>query len=49
MTQLLTEEEIQERARHLQNWTVEASTLQCTRKFKDFIQAIEFVNKLTDE
>jgi 4a-hydroxytetrahydrobiopterin dehydratase len=32
----------------LPNWTVEASTLQSTRTFKDFIQAIEFVNKLVE-
>ncbi|NMF65003.1 4a-hydroxytetrahydrobiopterin dehydratase [Brasilonema octagenarum] len=48
MTQLLTEEEIQQKASHLPNWTVEALTLKCTRKFKDFIQAIEFVNKLVE-
>ena len=48
MTQLLTDQEIQERASHLLNWTVEASTLKCTRKFKDFIQAIKFVNKLVE-
>jgi 4a-hydroxytetrahydrobiopterin dehydratase len=48
MAQLLTLEEIQERARVLSGWTVEGSQLQCTRKFKDFIQAIEFVNKLVE-
>ncbi|NMG19565.1 4a-hydroxytetrahydrobiopterin dehydratase [Brasilonema bromeliae] len=48
MTQLLTEEEIQEKVSHLPNWTLQASTLQCTRQFKDFIEAIEFVNKLVE-
>ncbi|KAB8333955.1 4a-hydroxytetrahydrobiopterin dehydratase [Scytonema tolypothrichoides VB-61278] len=48
MTQLLTEQEIQEKASDLPSWTLQASTLQCTRKFKDFIQAIEFVNKLVE-
>jgi 4a-hydroxytetrahydrobiopterin dehydratase len=48
MAQLLTEAEIQERASVLNGWTVEGSKLQCTRKFKDFIQAIEFVNQLVE-
>ncbi|MEH1888629.1 MAG: 4a-hydroxytetrahydrobiopterin dehydratase [Nostoc sp.] len=46
MPQLLTEAEIQENAKVLSGWTVENSKLQTTRRFKDFIQAIEFVNKL---
>jgi 4a-hydroxytetrahydrobiopterin dehydratase len=48
MAQLLTEAKIQERASHLADWTVEGSTLQYNRKFKDFVQAIEFVNKLVE-
>ncbi|ARV57650.1 4a-hydroxytetrahydrobiopterin dehydratase [Nostocales cyanobacterium HT-58-2] len=48
MSQLLTEAEIQQRANSLPNWTVEESTLQSTRKFKNFVQAIEFVNKLVE-
>ncbi|MFH7027639.1 MAG: 4a-hydroxytetrahydrobiopterin dehydratase [Heteroscytonema crispum UTEX LB 1556] len=48
MAQLLTQEEIEERASVLSGWTVDGSQLQCTRKFKDFIQAIEFVNKLVE-
>lgn len=46
MAQLLTEAEIQENVKVLSGWTVEDSKLQTTRRFKDFIQAIEFVNKL---
>ena len=46
MAQLLTEAEIQENAKVLSGWTVEDSKLQTTRRFKNFIQAIEFVNKL---
>ena len=46
MAQLLTEAEIQENAKVLSGWTVENSKLQTTRRFKNFIQAIEFVNKL---
>ena len=48
MAQLLTEAEIQENAKVLSGWTVEDSKLQTTRRFKDFIQAIEFVNKLVE-
>jgi 4a-hydroxytetrahydrobiopterin dehydratase len=48
MAQLLTEGEIQSRVQNLSGWTVEKSKLQTTRKFKDFIQAIEFVNKLVE-
>lgn len=32
----------------INGWTVEGSKLQSTRKFKDFIQAIEFVNQLVE-
>ena len=48
MAQLLTEAEIQESAKVLSGWTVEVSKLQITRTFKDFIQAIEFVNRLVE-
>jgi len=46
MAQLLSKAEIQERANGLSGWTVEGKKLQTMRKFKDFIAAIEFVNKL---
>ncbi|MHC5727936.1 MAG: 4a-hydroxytetrahydrobiopterin dehydratase [Nostoc sp.] len=48
MAQLLTKAEIQEQAKIVSGWTIEDSKLQITRKFKDFIQAIEFVNKLVE-
>ncbi|MBW4563792.1 MAG: 4a-hydroxytetrahydrobiopterin dehydratase [Mojavia pulchra JT2-VF2] len=48
MAQLLTETEIKERASFLSGWTVEGSKLQTTRTFKDFIQAIKFVNQLVE-
>ncbi|GAB1540159.1 4a-hydroxytetrahydrobiopterin dehydratase [Scytonema sp. NUACC21] len=48
MAQLLSETEIQELSQRLPDWTVAGSQLQCTRKFQDFIQAIEFVNKLVE-
>jgi 4a-hydroxytetrahydrobiopterin dehydratase len=48
MTQLLTEAEIQKQAKVLSDWTVKDSKLQITRTFKNFIEAIEFVNKLVE-
>lgn len=46
MAPLLNESEIQERVQVLDGWSVESKTLRATRKFKDFIQAVDFVNKL---
>ncbi|MEH2081914.1 MAG: 4a-hydroxytetrahydrobiopterin dehydratase [Nostoc sp.] len=46
MAQLLTEAEIIEQAKSLSDWTVDDSKLEITRTFKDFVEAIEFVNKL---
>ncbi len=48
MAQLLNEGEIQQKASVLSGWTVDGSNLKTTRTFKDFIQAIEFVNKLVE-
>ncbi|MFN6530165.1 4a-hydroxytetrahydrobiopterin dehydratase [Nostoc sp. ChiSLP03a] len=48
MAQLLTKAEIQEQAKVLSDWTIQDSKLQITRTFKDFIEAIEFVNKLVE-
>ncbi|MFB2769245.1 4a-hydroxytetrahydrobiopterin dehydratase [Pelatocladus sp. BLCC-F211] len=48
MAQLLTEAEAQDLASNLSGWTVERSKLQCQRQFKDFLQAMEFVNKLVE-
>ncbi|MBH8555273.1 4a-hydroxytetrahydrobiopterin dehydratase [Nostocaceae cyanobacterium CENA357] len=48
MAQLLSDAEIQTQASGLSGWTVDESKLQTTRKFKDFIAAIEFVNKLVE-
>lgn len=46
MADLLNDTEIQERASQLSGWMVEGKQLRCTRKFKNFIEAIAFVNKL---
>ncbi|TBR57983.1 4a-hydroxytetrahydrobiopterin dehydratase [Mastigocladus laminosus UU774] len=48
MAQLLTEAEVQDLASNLSGWTVEGAKLQTQRQFKDFLQAIEFVNKLVE-
>lgn len=48
MTQLLTAAEIQTQANALSGWVVQDASLQITRKFRDFIQAIAFVNQLVE-
>jgi 4a-hydroxytetrahydrobiopterin dehydratase len=48
MAELLSDAEIQERASHLEGWTVEGKKLHVTRKFKDFVEAIAFVNKIVE-
>jgi 4a-hydroxytetrahydrobiopterin dehydratase len=48
MDSLLKDTEIQARVSRLSGWTVEGNQLSCTRKFKDFIEAIAFVNKLVE-
>ncbi|MBW4507888.1 MAG: 4a-hydroxytetrahydrobiopterin dehydratase [Scytonematopsis contorta HA4267-MV1] len=48
MAQLLNDSEIREKINTLSGWTTEGSKLVCTRTFKNFIQAIDFVNKLVE-
>ena len=48
MAELLGEEEIKQKAEELSEWTVEGKQLRCVKKFKDFIEAIGFVNKLVE-
>ncbi|BAY65384.1 pterin-4a-carbinolamine dehydratase [Calothrix brevissima NIES-22] len=48
MAQLLTEKEIETQASLLSGWTVAGNKLEITRKFRDFIQAVEFINKLVE-
>lgn len=48
MAELLTDVEIQERAKQLEGWTVVGKELRLTRKFKDFVEAIAFVNKIVE-
>lgn len=46
MTQLLSETQIQDGISKLSGWTVVGKQIQCVRKFKDFVEAIAFVNKI---
>jgi len=48
MVQLLSDAEIQERAKQLEGWTLEGKELRITRKFKDFLEAIAFVNQIVE-
>lgn len=48
MASLLSDVEIQERANQLEGWMVEGKELRTTRKFKNFIEAIAFVNKIVE-
>ena len=49
MAQLLTEAEIKQKTSNLSGWTLEnGSKLICECKFADFIQAMDFVNKLIE-
>ena len=48
MVSLLNEAQIQERAQQLEGWIVEGKKLHLTRKFKDFLEAIAFVNQLVE-
>lgn len=46
MAQILGDEEIQERLSRLSGWELEGKTIQCIQKFKNFVEAIAFVNQL---
>jgi 4a-hydroxytetrahydrobiopterin dehydratase len=48
MASLLTDAEIQKRANQLEGWTVEGKELRITRKFKNFVEAIAFVNQIVE-
>lgn len=48
MAELLTDAEIQELASQLEGWTIEAKELRLNRKFKGFVEAIAFVNKIVE-
>ncbi len=46
MARLLSSGEIQERISRLPSWIVEGQQIKSIRRFKDFIEAIAFVNQL---
>ena len=48
MTSLLSPTEIQSQLTSLPDWTLEGDTLQTIVTFKNFIDAIAFINKVVD-
>jgi len=48
MTQLLNDSQIQANISQLSNWELEGKKIKSIRQFKDFIEAINFVNKLVE-
>lgn len=48
MTKLLDQAEITSQLGQLDGWTLEGKKIKSIRKFKDFIEAINFVNQLVE-
>jgi len=48
MAKLLDQTEITAKLAELEGWTLEGKTIKSVRKFKDFIEAIKFVNQLVE-
>lgn len=48
MAQLLNDQEIQTKVNSLPNWTLDGKKIKCVREFKDFVEAINFVNRLVE-
>lgn len=48
MAQRLSDTAIQEQIRTVPDWSLEGSTLTQSFKFKDFVEAIAFVNRLVE-
>jgi len=48
MAQLLSETEIQAKLQQIPIWELNGNTIQCRRQFKDFVEAINFVNRLVE-
>jgi 4a-hydroxytetrahydrobiopterin dehydratase len=44
----LTQSEIQEKAKTLSGWELVGESLQCQRQFKNFIEAIAFINQVVE-
>lgn len=48
MATLLSEQDVQSKLSQLPNWTQDGKAITTVRTFKDFVTAIDFVNKLVD-
>jgi 4a-hydroxytetrahydrobiopterin dehydratase len=48
MAQLLSATDIQQKLQQLDGWTLDGQQIQCQRTFKDFVTAIDFVNRLVE-
>lgn len=48
MVHTLSDTEAQLRLSQLSNWVLDGKTIKTTRTFKDFVEAISFVNKLVE-
>ena len=48
MASLLNDAQIQERAQQLEGWIVDGKKLHLNREFKDFLEAIAFINQLVE-
>lgn len=48
MATLLSDSEIQANLTHLTDWTLDGTKIKSLRQFKDFVEAINFVNRLVE-
>ncbi|MGG6237534.1 4a-hydroxytetrahydrobiopterin dehydratase [Nodosilinea sp. AN01ver1] len=48
MASLLSDRDIQTHLGQLSDWSLDGKTITCTRTFKDFVAAIDFVNQLVE-
>ncbi|PSN15387.1 4a-hydroxytetrahydrobiopterin dehydratase [filamentous cyanobacterium CCT1] len=48
MAALLSDRDIQVQLSQLPDWSLDGKTITCTRTFKDFVAAVEFVNQLVE-
>ena len=48
MAQRLSETEIQAKMQQIPTWDLQGNAIQCRRQFKDFIEAMNFVNRLVE-
>ena len=48
MSSVLSDRDIHQRLGELPDGTLSGQQIECTRRFRDFIEAVEFVNRLVD-